>query len=226
MIGWDGEVEVFYVLRPDCKCWNCPSCAARLRARWSLRTFLGVSEYQRQGEHFKFVTVTSHERLYGISQTLKVWPPAWAKLRSRVGYEVGKWRFVLVPEQHQDGRLHVHIIASTDLGTRWWKDNARECGLGYIAEEAEFKQADGHPARAAAYVSKYLGKQQGVAVWPRYFHHIRTSQHFPELPPLGDNPYDGIAWIALSPKQIINWLALREHENQPVYYTGTGELVS
>jgi len=223
MIGWDSEVEAFYVFRPDCKCWNCPSCAARLRARWTARAFEGIEQYIQTGEEFKFVTLTSHERLVTFNQTLFVWPKAWKLLSRRVNYHAKGWHWIMIPEQHRDGRLHVHLIASANLGTRWWKDNARECGLGYKAEEAEFKAGKAEPGRAAAYASKYLGKQMGVKAWPRYFHHIRTSQHFPELPADPENPYDEIAWIALTPKQVLSWLAQREREKTPVYYTGNGE---
>jgi hypothetical protein len=226
MVGWDEEMEAFYVFRPDCKCWNCEPCAARLRRRWTRRAYEGINHYIALGEEFKFVTLTSHERLVTFSQTLRVWPLAWKKLSERVRYNAKGWHWIMIPEQHRNGRLHVHLIASANLGTRWWKDNARECGLGYKAEEAEFKAGHAEPGRAAAYAAKYLDKQLGVKQWPRYFHHIRTSQHFPELPAEPDNPYDRVVWIALTPAQALTWLARRERENQPVYYTGNGEAIS
>jgi hypothetical protein len=122
--------------------------------------------------------------------------------------------------------LHVHLIASANLGTRWWKDNARECGLGYMTEEEEFKAGKAEPGRAAAYAAKYLDKQLGVKAWPRYFHHIRTSQHFPELPASGDNPYENVIWHALSPKDVLHWLAMQDDHQKPVFYTGNGERLS
>ena len=226
LVGWDELTEMAYVFRPDCKCWNCPSCAARLRARWTARAFEGIQTYIAAGEGFKFVTVTSHERLHSFSQTLRVWPPAWKLLSRRVKYQAPGWHYILIPEQHRTGRLHVHLIASANLGTRWWKDNARECGLGYIAEEAEFKAGKAEPGRAAAYAAKYLGKQLSVKAWPRYFHHIRTSQHFPDLPTYPDNPYENVVWHALSPKDVLHWLAMQESFNKPVFYTGNGERIS
>lgn len=226
LVGWDEETEMAYVFRPDCKCWNCPSCAARLRGRWTARAYEGVNTYIQAGEDFKFVTVTSHERLYTISQTLKVWPLAWGKLRKRVSHNRPGWHWIMIPEQHRDGRLHVHLIASANLGTRWWKDNARECGLGYMTEEEEFKAGKAEPGRAAAYAAKYLDKQLGVKAWPRYFHHIRTSQHFPELPTSGDNPYENVIWHALSPRDVLHWLAMQDDHKKPVFYTGNGERLS
>jgi len=226
MVGWDSEVEMAYVFRPDCKCWNCAPCAARLRNRWTARAFEGVQAYISAGEEFKFVTLTSHERLVSFNQTLYVWPKAWKKLKDRVNYRVPGWHYILIPEQHRDGRLHVHLIASTDLGTRWWKDNARASGLGFKAEEEEFKAGRAEPGRAAAYVTKYLGKQLGVKAWPRYFHHIRTSQHFPDLPEQPDNPYLNVIWHALSPKEVLHWLEMQSEFRHPIYYTGNGERIS
>jgi len=226
LIGWNETVEQFFIFRPDCKCWNCPACAARLQARWKQRAYLGIKSYIEAGYDFKFVTLTSHERLYSFSQTMRVWPHACSMLRKRVQYIYQDWYWVMIPEQHKNGRLHVHMISSASLGQRWWKDNARACGLGWRAEEAEFKGDASDPARASAYAGKYMAKQMTVNAWPRYFHHIRTSQHFPELPEPENNPYADIDWVALTPKQIVNWLAYRQRENQPVYYTGNGELLS
>jgi len=226
MVGFDPTVQAFFVFRPDCKCWNCRSCAARLRACWTKRVYEGIAGYIASGEDFRFVTVTSHERLYTFNQTLHVWPKAWSRLQRRVKYQRPGWHYVLIPEQHQNGRLHVHLIASTDLGTRWWKDNARACGLGWRAEEAEFKGDRADPARAASYAGKYMDKQLGVTQWPRYFHHIRTSQHFPELPADPDNPYDAIVWNAFPPSKFLNWLTTIDRQNQPIFYTGTGELIT
>jgi hypothetical protein len=226
MIGFDSTVQAFFVFRPDCKCWNCAWCAAHQRARWTVRTYLGVQAYINSGEQFQLVTLTCHERLKTMSQTLYVWPKAWAKLRHRVNRAAHGWHFLMIPEQHRTGRLHVHLATSASLGKRWWKDNGRECGLGYQAEDMEFRDKEVSPALTAWYVTKYLGKQLDVKAWPRYFHHIRTSQHFPALPAMGENPYDAITWIAMSPKQMLSWLSDKERKNQPIFYTGTGELIS
>jgi len=217
--------EAAYVFRPDCKCWNCEACAGRLQRHWKARTYEGIATYIDQGYDFKFVTVTSHERVKSLYQTQKIWQSAWPVLRKRVQYLYQDWFWVMIPEQHKDGRLHVHMISSAHLGTRWWKDNARAVGLGYIAEEKEFKGDPADPARAASYAGKYLGKQLGVKSWPRYFHHIRTSQHFPELPSSPDNPYDNVIWHALSPRGVLHWLAMQQEHHYPIFYTGNGERI-
>jgi hypothetical protein len=185
-----------------------------------------VQHYIEAQERFRFLTLTSHEHLETLSKTLYVWPKAWNKLRQRANYAVrAKWHWVMIPEMHKDGRLHVHLIESAGLGTRWWKDNARASGLGWRAEEEEFKSGADNPARAASYASKYLGKQLGVRSWPRYFHHIRTSQHFPELPPFGENPYENVIWHALNTKKMLHWLQMQEEHGVQVFYTGTGEMI-
>ena len=209
--------------RPDCKCWNCAGCAAKLRARWTLRSYLGVQAYQARGEHFQFVTLTSHEKLMGLSQTLHVWPKAWSKLRRRVQRAAPSWHFILVPEQHQDGRLHVHLIASANLGTRWWKNNARASGLGYKAEDAEFKAWDGDPALAAWYVAKYMDKQMLITAWPRKFHRIRTSQHFPELPPLPDGGFPELRWQRIAAGEFPIWAANLVETGVRLVNLSTGE---
>lgn len=128
------------------------------------------------GAVLNFLTLTSHERL-NASGSLKVWPKAWAKLRERVRYETGGFQFLLVPEQHKNHRLHVHAIETAGLGRRWWKDNARECGLGFMADETEVQTAGG----AASYTTKYLTKALLYQHWPKGFRRVRTSQGWPKL---------------------------------------------
>lgn len=226
MVAYDSASGRAFVFRPDCKCWNCQPCANRQRDRWGARTFVGLEYYMAAGLDFRFVTLTSHERLITLSQTLQVWPKAWNKLQNKVRRAFSPWIYILVPERHRDGRLHVHMISSANYGSRWWKDNARASGLGYMAEEAEFKDKEANPARASAYCLKYLDKSMGVLQWPRSFRRIRTSQQFPELPTPDGNPYDALEWTALKPAELLNWAGLQNATHTPVYYTGTGEEIS
>jgi hypothetical protein len=84
-------------------------------------------------------------------------------------------RYIMVPERHRDGRLHIHALTDTPLTTRWWKDNGAGCGLGYIAEEEAVRSA----GMAAGYVAKYLAKMLAGHGWPRGFHRVRTSRNWP-----------------------------------------------
>ena len=188
--------------------------------------FMATEKYIGDGEKFKFLTLTSHEYLKTLSQTLYVWPRAWPKLRKRANAAVdGSWHWAMIPEMHRDGRLHVHLIESANLGTKWWKDNARASGLGWRAEEEEFKRGGAEPGRAAAYVSKYLGKQLGNKNWPRYFHHVRTSQHYPELPPLEGGGFPDVIWHTLNTHAMLHWLQMQEEHGVPVIYAATGEIL-
>lgn len=114
-----------------------------------------------------------------MEQTLYVWPDAWAKLSRRIRYHFKGIRYVLLPEVHADGRMHIHAIASHGLGTRWLKDHACACGLGYMASSEKLSDH----TRSVYYVTKYLNKAIEDTKWPSRFRRVRTSQHWPELPP-------------------------------------------
>jgi len=176
LVGANYELHAAVIFRPRCKLWSCPYCARINRGLWAVRTFLGSEHLIVAGWRLGFLTLTSHE-LLDAAGTLAVWPKNWAKLRSRAYREVGQFPYVLIPEQHQDGRLHVHAVEGAGLSERWWKDNGRECGLGYMAEEAPVRS----PAGAAFYVSKYISKTLGLHNWPEHFRRVRTSQNWPKI---------------------------------------------
>lgn len=173
--------ETGYVIlfRPRCKMWSCPTCAEINQKLWAVRSHSGAEQLIETGRELQFLTLTSNEKL-GPDGTLYVWPRAWKKLHARANREAGKSAYMMVPERHSDGRLHMHAISTWGLGSRWWKDNSRECGLGYMAEEKEVNS----PVGAACYVVKYISKQLALAQWPRGFRHVRTSRDWPKLPEL------------------------------------------
>lgn len=166
------------LFQPRCKSWQCPACAEINRRLWAVRTFHGAAALRERGAHIYFLTITSHEAL-SPQGTITIFPDAWKKLRQRAYRMAGKYQYLMVPEKHVSGRMHVHMVETAGLSTRWWKDNARECGFGYMVEEEECSQ-DG---RAAWYVVKYLGKQMSDNVaWPKRFRRVRVSREWPELP--------------------------------------------
>lgn len=126
-----------------------------------------------------FLTLTSHERL-GPAASLRVMPHAWDMLGKRARRAEPEYQYLLIPEPHLDGRVHFHVIENSGLGERWWKDNARSCGLGYMVEEETLRSAAG----AAWYVSKYLTKGLTINVWPKGFRRVRTSHRWPRPPAL------------------------------------------
>jgi len=174
-INRDNRQAVFF--RPRCKLWSCPACAETNKRLWAVKAYHGAEQLAAEGaQHIAFLTLTSHERL-DAAGSLAVWPSAWSKLRDRAKYASGGFDYLLVPEQHADGRLHVHAIETAGLGKRFWKDAARKSGLGYQCEEEEANT----PAGAAYYVVKYLTKSIAYTNWPKGFRRVRTSRNWPKL---------------------------------------------
>lgn len=173
------ETNTIYIYRPTCGTWGCAGCRKRLRRYWTLRISKHVNNRVTGGFHWQFVTLTSHEKLKTMEATVAVWPNAWNKIHARLKRNVGgKVQYVLVPEFHQDGRMHAHLLTETYIKQKWWKDNARESGLGY---QAKVKEIEDDGSNAVWYVSKYLGKGMDDGVWPKGFRHVRTSQGWPEV---------------------------------------------
>lgn len=165
--------------QPRCKLWSCPACAEINKSLWAVRAYSAAEQLAGQGNKIDFLTLTSHEKL-SAAASLAIWPKAWSKLRQRAYRATGGFQYLLVPEQHKDGRLHVHAIETAGLGERWWKDNGRECGLGYMAEEEKALTAGG----AAGYVVKYLSKSLAYTAWPKGFRRVRVSRQWPKMPKL------------------------------------------
>ncbi len=170
------------IFRPRCKLWSCSSCAEINRKLWVFRAINGTRVMLDQGADVAATTLTSHEKL-GKRASRAIWPKAWDKLgqRMRRKAQPGKVQYLAVPEQHKDGRMHVHMLVSVKYGKKWWKDNARSCGLGYQADEQEVKTLG-----IGGYVGKYLGKTIGSVDWPKNARRVRTSQGWPPLPDLSE----------------------------------------
>lgn len=167
-------------MRPDCHLWACEECAEVNKRRWTAIVAEGIKSYQAEGlTQWRFVTVTSHEALSSFNQTLYVWKRAYPKLYARLKRKQPDIKYVFLPEKHKDGRLHFHALISHPIETRWWKDNARSCGLGYKAESVEPLSI----AKACFYVLKYITKSlQAGSSWPKHFHRVRVSRNWPKLP--------------------------------------------
>lgn len=165
--------------RPACKSWRCPGCAENRKKRWLYVARHGAEVFDSQGIGVDFLTITSHEKL-NAAGSFAVMSSAWDKLRRRIAHISLEHEYFLVPEQHKDGRWHIHAIITAKLPKRWWKDNARSCGFGYQSDVQEVKSLGG----VYYYVSKYLGKTLQNSNLPRGFRRVRVSQGWPELPEL------------------------------------------
>lgn len=182
LTGIDDTKQRSFVYVPGCKTWKCPVCGERQRKMWAARIYVGMVFYQEHGEdNWSFCTVTSNAKLRRFETTWHIWPKAWAKLSTRLRRAYPGLRYALVPEQHDNGRVHSHFVCSAPVPKSWLKDHAAESGLGYIADSAPVSSA----AKGAWYITKYLSKTLAVATWPKGVRRIRTSQHWPELP---ENP--------------------------------------
>lgn len=168
---------VFY--RPRCKQWSCGCCAAVNGQIARFEAVYGANTLIAGGATMDFVTLTSHERL-SPEQSVTVYPSAWGKLRRRVVRRADVEYFA-VPEQHRDGRLHMHMMfayqdAKQRLARKWWKDTARACGMGY--QVAVEPMTEG--SKVGVYVTKYMHKSLEGSLWPKGFRRFRTSNGWPQ----------------------------------------------
>lgn len=165
--------------KPTCKKWDCPYCAEVNARRWVVRAREGVKTLIDAGHKVNFVTLTPHEKLTP-EQSYWVLPHAWKKLHMRYKREIpagDPGAYYAVPERHQSLKVHSHLLITGGLTKKWWKDNARECGLGYQSDVQEVKTLG-----VAGYVSKYLTKT--LSDWPKGKRRVNTSRSWPALPDL------------------------------------------
>lgn len=194
-----GKVVFF---RPACKSWNCPGCAPNLKKRWVYAAQHGATVLMSEGHAIDFLTVTSHEKL-NAAGSLAILSSAWHKLARRVMHVSDSHEYFLIPEQHQDGRWHIHALITANLKKRWWKDNARACGFGYQSDVQEVQSLGG----TYHYVSKYLGKTLQSTNLPKHFRRVRLSQGWPGLPELSSPP--GWNFMLLERDRGLSWDAER-----------------
>jgi len=149
-----------------------------MRERWAMRAEIGASQLMRAGDKIDFVTITSHEKLPTFAATEKVWrESAWPNLYAVLKRKKPTLEYMIVPEKHDDGRMHVHALWNADVTKRWLKDNARKRGLGYECDVSHLRDS----GRAAQYTAKYLGKSLDANDIP-HFRRVRTSQGWPDIP--------------------------------------------
>jgi len=176
LIGWDDSAARALVARADCDGWNCEECAARMASRWRLRAEMGTRALLGAGYRVDFVTITSHERLKDFAATEAVWRNAWSKLYAALKRKQPSLEYMIVPEKHKDGRMHVHAVWNAGVSQKWLKDNARKRGLGYQAKVIKIQDA----APAVRYITKYIGKDLGDNV-PAHFRRVRVSRGWVDI---------------------------------------------
>ena len=169
--------------RPNCKCWDCPSCAARNAKRWIARIINHVNKADTENGWFMF-TLTAHEKWRGDIASVKNLRQGWKKLYNRMRYEFGISQYAKVWEMHLDKTFHLHGLIDSEIPERWLKDNARECGMGY---QVDLHYVD-NAGQVAGYISKYFLKSQAEIdekrQYPRNLRRIEVSRNWMQLPPL------------------------------------------
>jgi hypothetical protein len=189
--AFDVEKNEYILYQPRCKRWSCKPCANINRLLWMAKIGYGYEHYCEVGVFgWRMLTITAHENCTNFAQCLYPFKHQWSLLSSRMRRKHPKFKYAILPECHEDGRVHWHMISSGNIKPRWLKDNARECGLGYETDSKQIRKA----SSAIGYVTKYISKAIYEVKWPDKLKRIRTSQKWPELPPENEEFVMDVDW--------------------------------
>lgn len=182
LVGVNENAKQSLLTRPNCKMWNCETCAARNAGVWIAKILNGIN---RIGGEWSFLTLTAH-RHHRKSKSVANLRQGWKKFYNRILAFLGKTAkdlyYCKVWEQHKDGGFHLHILLSVCFGTRWAKDNAAACGMGFQADWREVDNAGQVAGYAAKYTLKNAQVARGGISWPSGLRRIETSRNWPILP--------------------------------------------
>lgn len=188
LFGWDYQAKRVLITRGTCDSWACEECAKRMRDKWSLRAQIGVRQFMAEHQFVDFVTLTSHEKLPTFAATERVWREAWPAIYNAIKRRNPDFQYMLIPEKHKNGRMHVHALWTAGIGKGVIKQIVRPRGLGYMLDVSHIN----NPLDAISYVVKYLSKDLGKDV-PKRFHRVRVSQGWPEVP-VPNTPQSALKW--------------------------------
>lgn len=172
-----------YWFRADCKLWSCPECAEIRKTRVASRAWRGANNFEQVGFPVQFTTLTCHQNVRSRDESIKRWRECWPRLRKRCGRACDEFHYGVFPEQHKDGTVHVHLLETTGLSERWFKDNCAAIGLGFMAKVKPIQ----NPGKAAKYVTKYMSKAIAITDWPKGFHRYRFSRQWPDVADMETN---------------------------------------
>jgi len=178
VVGFAKSGNKALVFKADCDEWECEECQVKKRSQWIARAVLGLREITSLSQDSTFVTVTTAEWYKSSAQAIATFPRAWNKLYGRLKRTKPDLRYLMTIEFGKETQhMHAHFLTNATQNERWYKDNARACGMGFQAK-VESVESDG---KAAAYVSKYIGKSLGGQPLPRKFRRVRCSQNWAKL---------------------------------------------
>lgn len=172
------DSQKMLVTKTRCKQWTCPYCGMINSKIWRARVVNGINNLP-PGDGWHFVTITSHENAHKYARTLENLRGGFDQLSKRFRRAAGKKvHYVRVFEHHQSGKLHIHMLINWKASKRWYKDNARQCGMGYQCDERPIDSV----GLAAWYIAKYLSKSLAGKEMPPHVRRINTSHGWPALP--------------------------------------------
>lgn len=195
------KLKITHYSKAACGMWSCPVCSAKNSQRWIAQILTGVNQHIFY--NWVFVTVTAHEKTRGKSSLWNLrqgWPKLLRRYKRAVKYTP---MYTMVYEPHADEKnsLHMHMIISQPVGKKWWKDNARQCGLGYQDDERVIDNA----GKAAGYAAKYLLKASEHADrYPKNMRRINCSRNWPQLPELSSDEGDYV-WSYVDSLEKMLW---------------------
>lgn len=181
--GMSLSQETIVLLKPYCKCWNCPQCAARNARRWIARIINGCNHMDTRNG-WQMFTLTAHEKWRGEQASVINLRRGWKKLYNRMRYEYGVQNYAKVWERHKKGAFHLHGLIDSHVTKSWLKKNARSSGLGYQVDIHEVDNA----GQVAGYIAKYFLKSQATITlqkpFPPNLRRIEVSRTWLKLPDL------------------------------------------
>jgi hypothetical protein len=200
LVGDNNDIKKRVIVKARCKQWDCPYCAPINKQEHYNRIAIGLTRLWKNDTQWQFVTITCHEKWRGYNASVKNWRRNKDKLLARFRRKHKKeydypCEYVYIPECHKDKTVHIHGLFSGQLESRWWKDNARECGLGFMAESDGLKNV----IQGLNYITKYMVKEIGMETVGKNFRRICYSQGFPDI----HNSKSAFLWSMLDGKTSI-----------------------
>jgi hypothetical protein len=186
------EERRFYWFRADCKLWTCPECAQNRKARVGARAGRGAEYFAKIGYPVQFTTLTCSQYVRETNASIQRWRTAWPKLRKRMARACPELHYGLFPEQHKTGAVHVHLLETSNLSGRWYKDNCPSVGLGYMVDVENISNT----AKVVMYVTKYMAKAIERTDWPAGFHRFRFSRQWPDIEDMAASTVDWKVYLS------------------------------
>jgi hypothetical protein len=221
LAGFSRQQGKAFIFKADCDMWTCAECAERKKNQWLIRAQRGSREIISSGMALTFATITSHRKLKSSAATLAVFPRAWGKLYKRLKRKTPDLKYLMILEHHKNGRIHAHMLSNCDCSKRWLKDNAAQCGFGFMADI----QPVTSERAVAGYVTKYLTKSLAGMELPQKTRRVRASENWYKLPENDGGLVVDDGWLTCTTKAgLWAFVEAARAENLTIVNPRTGEL--